>query len=207
MKYAVKKAQKRIFAYQLGRGSAMEQQLLQEGCIRLRPDGSYELFSQEAVNGQGEIAQAGDYFKVDVVEGRHYPYPNARGFFEANHRLLDAAQNLYEQKTRPLQIWQKGDPVSPELQFLLDSGRLQLHPDCPQRYFCAQLWGTALSAPEDATLLFYRVDRSADGTVVEAEFNFIAPAVFAQDYCICTAEKTTAAVPGAGCFRAPCGRC
>lgn len=188
MKYAIKRARRRIRAYQLGSGSAMEQQLLREGCIRQRADGTYELFSQEAVNGQGEIARAGDYFKVDEVDGRHYPYPNARAFFEANHRLLDAAQNLYEQKNGPLPVWQKGDPAVPELQFLLDSGRLQLHPDCPQRYFCAQLWGTVLSAPEDASLLFYRIDRAADGTITDAEFNFVDPVIFARDYCICTAE-------------------
>ena len=102
--YAIKNKKKLVHAYRLGYGSAMEQLLLQEGAIRRLPDGSYELFSKEAVQGRGEHALRGDYFKVDTVEGRYYPYPNTREFFESNHTLVDAAQDLYEQQPKPLQV-------------------------------------------------------------------------------------------------------
>lgn len=62
--------------------------LIEEGAIQRPPDGSYALFSQEAVNGQGQIAQAGDYFKVDTIDGRHFPYPNSREYFLSNHTHL-----------------------------------------------------------------------------------------------------------------------
>ena len=109
--YAIKNKKKLVHAYRLGYGSAMEQLLLQEGAIRRLPDGSYELFSKEAVQGRGEHALRGDYFKVDTVEGRYYPYPNTREFFESNHTLVDAAQDLYEQQPKPLQVWQKEDEM------------------------------------------------------------------------------------------------
>ncbi|MCD8022748.1 MAG: hypothetical protein LUF30_07200, partial [Lachnospiraceae bacterium] len=69
MKKAIKNRKKYIKAWQLGENSDMEKQLIATGAIRLLPDGSYELFSQEAVNGTGEIARPGDYFKVDEKEG------------------------------------------------------------------------------------------------------------------------------------------
>ena len=78
----------------------MEATLIREGAIKKRQDGTYELFSQEAVNGTGEIAKAGDYFKVDIVDGRHYPYPNSKQFFEENH--IHIAGDEYEQKEKPL---------------------------------------------------------------------------------------------------------
>ena len=62
MRYAVKSKKKIVKAYRLGAGSQMEAQLIREGAIRRREDGSYELFSQEAVNGRGEAARTGDYF-------------------------------------------------------------------------------------------------------------------------------------------------
>ena len=84
MRYAIKSKKKIVQAYPLGQGHPMETALIEEGAIRLLPDGSYALFSQEAVNGQGQIAYAGDYFKVDTIDGRHYPYPNDREFFLSN---------------------------------------------------------------------------------------------------------------------------
>ena len=70
-----------VKAYCLGENSEMERQLIQEGAIRKHADGHYELFSLEAKDGQGQTAQPGDYFKVDTLDGKHYPYPNDRKFF------------------------------------------------------------------------------------------------------------------------------
>ena len=78
MRYAVKNKGKIVNAYCLGQSSGMEQELIRLGRIRLLPDGAYELMSQEAKNGTGQRADAGDYFKVDEVEGVYYPYPNSR---------------------------------------------------------------------------------------------------------------------------------
>lgn len=180
MKYAVKSKKKIVKAYPLGAGHPMEAALIAEGAIRLLPDGSYELFSQEAVNGVGQKALPGDYFKVDTVDGRHYPYPNKRDFFMANHTHLGGDD--YEQASKPLQIWQATDGLCEEIRWLVDTGRLTLKPDTPERYFNAFLWGTDLSAAMDATLVFYRVDRDENGAITDIEFNFVERTMFESTY-------------------------
>lgn len=180
MKYAVKSKRKIVKAYPLGVGHPMEQALIEEGAIRLLPDGSYALFSQEAVNGQGQIAHAGDYFKVDTIDGRHYPYPNSREFFLENHTHLSGDE--YEQVNKPLLIWQADDAVSEEIRWLVDSGRLTLKPQEPERFFNAFLWGADLSAARDATLVFYSVDRDETGTITDISFNFVAKNEFEASY-------------------------
>ena len=166
MKYAVKSKKKIVKAYPLGAGHPMEAQLVEEGAIRRLPDGRYELFSQEAVNGHGEIACAGDYFKVDTVDGRHFPYPNSREYFVANHTHLG------------------GDEPLEEVRWLVDTGRLTLKPGDPSHFFNAFLWGADLSAAADATLIFYSVDRDADGAITDASFNFVAKHEFEAGYVI-----------------------
>lgn len=66
MKYAKKAKKKFVQAYCLGEDSPMERQLIIEGAIHKLSDNTYEMFSQEAVNGHGEIARKGDFFKVDT---------------------------------------------------------------------------------------------------------------------------------------------
>ena len=188
MRYAIKNKKKFVHAYRLGYGSAMEQLLLQEVVIRRLPDGSYELFSKEAVQGKGERALYGDYFKVDITDGRYYPYPNTREFFEANHILVDAAQQLYEQQPKPLQVWQKEDKMCPEIAFLLHAERLQLCPADPEHYFQAELFGARLSTSDKGAAVFYRVLRSPEGTVLDVDFNLISEQDFADSYTLCTAS-------------------
>ena len=188
MRYAIKNKKKLVHAYRLGYGSAMEQLLLQEGAIRRLPDGSYELFSKEAVQGKGERALHGDYFKVDIADGRYYPYPNTREFFESNHTLVDAAQQLYEQQPKPLQIWQREDKMCPEIAFLLHAERLQLCPADPEHYFQAELFGARLSTSDKGTVVFYRLLRSPEGTVLDVDFNLISERDFADSYTPCTAS-------------------
>ena len=180
MKYAVKSKKKIVKAYPLGVGHPMELALIEEGAIRRLPDGSYELFSQESVNGHGQIAQAGDYFKVDTINGKHFPYPNGRDWFLENHIHLEGDE--YEQKNKPLLIWQSADEPTEEIRWLVDNGKLTLKPEDPAHFFNAFLWGADLSAAADATLIFYSVDRDASGTIVDISFNFVAKPEFEASY-------------------------
>lgn len=184
MKYAAKSKKQVVKAYCLGAGSAMEAMLTERGRIRRLPDGQFELMSQEAKNGVGEIARAGDYFKVDLVEGEYYPYPNSRTYFLENHRHLDGDE--YEQRPAPRAIWQLGDPMCAEIQFLLDTGRLTLKPEQPEQFFNAFLWGADLSAARDATIVFYQVDRDSSGAITDISFNFVAKNEFDSSYELCS---------------------
>lgn len=182
MRYAVKNKRKIVNAYPLGAGHPMEAVLIAEGAIKLREDGQYELFSQEAVNGSGQLANPGDFFKVDTVDGKHFPYPNGRDWFEENHVHLSGDE--YEQKNKPLQIWQVGDGMIEEIHWLVDNGKLTLKPEDPAHYFNAFLWGADLSAADDATLLFYGVDRDGTGAILDINFNFVAKPEFDSCYTI-----------------------
>lgn len=179
MKHA-KKKQKILSAYRLGAHTSMERELIQEGAIQVLPDGSYALFSQEAVNGAGEIALPGDFFKVDVVDGKRYPYPNSRAYFEANHRHIEG--DTYEQTGNTYAIWQDGDAPCEEIDFLLSSGRLTLCPQDHDHYFNACLCGAPLSACRDATVVFYQIDRDSCGRIKDIGFNFVARRDFERDY-------------------------
>lgn len=186
MRHAMKLKKKIVKAYCLGAGTDMEALLLEEGAIRRRPDGTYELFSQEAKNGFGEIAQPGDYFKVDDVEGKHYPYPNDKKFFEENHIHLEG--DVYEQKNKPLAFWQVTDPMCEEIEYLVQNGKLTLKPEDPSRYFNAFLWGAELSAAMDGAVIFYHVDRDETGAITDIGFNFITAKDFEASYVVCDTE-------------------
>ena len=179
MRKAIKQAGCTVCAYQLGTASDMERKLIDEGKIVVRSDGCYEIFSQEAVNGQGEIAAAGDYFKLD---GNGFPYPNSRTWFEAHHRKIHG--NLYEQLNQPLSIWQADDPLCPEIEFLLRTGKLTIVSDDEEHYFSAFLWGAPLSAAKDATIVFYSIEYIESGAVADISFNFVAKKEFERDYLI-----------------------
>ena len=183
MRHAIKSKKKIVQAYCLGAGSAMEARLLAEGAIRIRDDGSYELFSQEAVGGVGEIAEAGDYFKVDTVDDRHFPYPNSREYFDANH--IHISGDDYEQIGTPLAFWQATDPMCDEILYLIRTGKLTLKQEDPEHYFNAYLWGADLSAAKDASVIFYSIDRDEGGEITDVSFNFIAAREFAAGYTIC----------------------
>ena len=184
MKYAIKNKRNIITAYCLGDGSEMEQLLIRSGCIRLLSDGSYELMSQESKNGRGQRAAAGDYFKVDEVDGRYYPYPNDREYFLNNHTHI--AGDDYEQKAVPLAIWQWGDEPCDVMEYLLRQGMLTLNPEDPARFFNAFLWGTNLSAAQDATVVFYDIFRDASGAITDVYFNFVVKEEFERSYTICS---------------------
>lgn len=187
MRHAVKS--KIIEAYCLGENSEMEQQLLKEGAMRKQEDGSYELFSCEAVNGSGQIAYAGDYFKVDHVDGKNYPYPNTREYFLKNHRHLSGNEYIQNSSGDTVYaIWQDGDESCEEIRFLLDTGRLTISPDTPDKYYNAFLWGTMLSARKDAVVVFYEVTRDSEGKITDIDFNLVARESFEKNYVLCREE-------------------
>lgn len=186
MKYAVKNKRKLVKAYCLGRGSEMEQLLLRLGRIRLLPDGDYELMSQESKNGAGQRASAGDYFKVDEVDGVYYPYPNSREYFLNNHTHLEG--DTYEQKALPLAVWQWGDEPCDAIGYLLEQGKLTLNHADEERFFNAFLWGADLSAAQDATVVFYDIFRDVSGAITDVSFNFVVKEEFERSYTICTED-------------------
>ena len=95
MAFAIKTSE-RVRAWELGAGSFMEQEMILRGKIVAYPGGVYELFTREAPEGRGEMAKAGDFFKVD---GEGFPCPNEREFFLLNHRPLEG--DWYTQVNQP----------------------------------------------------------------------------------------------------------
>ena len=183
MRYALKNKKKIVKAYQLGAGTDMEKMLIEEGAIKHKEDGTYELFSQEAVNGAGEVACSGDYFKVDEVNGKHFPYPNGREWFEDNHTHLSGDE--YEQVNKPLAIWEAYDPLCEEIEYLVENGKLTIKEKDEEHYFNAFLWGAELSAAKNAVVLFYSVDKDDKGNITDISFNFVARAEFDKTYSYC----------------------
>jgi len=178
MRRAIKRT-KPVQAFRLGDHSEMEQKLIAEGVIKVTPEG-YELISIEAVNGRGELASAGDYFKVNITaDGKHFAYPNGKEWFETTHKHLSG--DNYLQINQPLYFWQVGDPISEEIKWLLDKGKLVLHEEDEMHYFNAELWGTNLSAARDATLVFYEIQRNSE-EISDISFNFVKNEVFQTTY-------------------------
>lgn len=155
----------------------MEDEMVREGKIRRRDDGRYEIFSQEATGGAGEIAEPGDYFKIDF---KGAPYPNGRIAFESRH--IPVGGDWYEQIAPPLTIWMAGDPPCEAVDWLLSEGKLRVHPDEPDRYFSAELWGTNETAAKDAVIVLYAVERDETGAIGHIDFNFVERGEFERTY-------------------------
>lgn len=172
-----KKRLVRLHAWQLGKDTPMEKKMIMEGRIVKREDGCYEVFSLEATGPVGEIAQPGDYFKVDSTG---YPYPNGKSFFEKKHRQIE--EDWYEQISEPVQIWSANDSMCEEIQFLLSTGQLSIHPDDPTHYYSAKLWGTEETAAKDAVIVFYEIERDGEGIIQDINFNFVERSVFENTY-------------------------
>ena len=177
MKKVIKKSGKEVFAYRLDEKNEVLEQLVEEGKIKQNPDGTYQIFSREAVNGTGEIAYPSDYIKID---SGGYPYPNRAEFFEKNHRHKEG--NRYEQLPKPLDAWTVEDGMCSEVEFLMEQKGLVLHEELPEKYFEAPLWGTVLSAAKDAVIVFYSVTREENGTIQDVDFNFVAREEFEKTY-------------------------
>lgn len=182
MRYAIK-SKTIVKAYPLGEGHPMEKKLVEAGAIRVHPDGKYELFSQEAINGSGQIAMAGDYFKCDLVDGRYFPYPNDRATFLRKHRHIEG--DTYEQIVYPMPVWLDGDPMDEEIRYLLDNELLTINPADEKRYFNAFLWGCLESRSRDGIVAFYGVKKE-NGVITDVSFNLIERSYFEENYRFCT---------------------
>ena len=161
----------------LGEGSAMEQALLDGGRLRRLHDGGWEVFTQESGGRNGQLAQSGDYVKLD---SQGFPYPNRRAFFLAKHTRLPDGR--YLQKREPLTAWQAGEPLNEPMRFLLERDLLRIDTADPARYFACEQWGAELTAASDAVVLFYKVERDAGGAVADVSFNFVTREVFDATY-------------------------
>lgn len=182
MRYAIK-TNTLVKAYPLGEGHPMEKKLVEAGAIRVHPDGRYELFSQESLNGEGQIARAGDFFKADLVDGKYYPYPNDREGFLEKHTHIEG--DTYRQAAYPMPVWLDGDPMDEEIRFLLDTGRLTLNEEDESRYFNAFLTDCHESRSRDGVVAFYGVTRE-NGVITDVNFNLIERSYFEANYRFCT---------------------
>ncbi len=161
-----------LSACRLGDGSNLERLLLFSGKLRRNPDGTWLVFSRET-DTQGQVAQIGDYVKLD---SENCAYPNEKAWFEARHIPLGGTR--YRQITRPTLAWCHREPMSEEIRFLLDTGRLWLDETDETHYFRAFLWGAELFAAKDAVIVFDEITRDESGAITEIQFHFLAWAEF-----------------------------
>ena len=176
----IKKNGTRLFAYKLGESHPEIDRLISEGKIVPHEDGTFEVMSLEAYSGRsgnGQLARTGDYIKID---SSGFPYPNNGEYFAANHRRISGDE--YEQIPKPLKAWTVQEPMCEEIQFLMEHKDLVIAENDASHYFTAPLWGTIESAPKDAVVVFYRIERDSCGKIVDAEFNFVVRDAFEKTY-------------------------
>lgn len=171
----VQKKARQVHAWCLGAGSEEERRLTALGKIRLEADGTYRIFSQEN-DTEGQIAQPGDYFKVDSTGA---PYPNSRDYFLNNHTHIEG--NCYLQTSPVLKGWTLDAPMCPEINYLLGSGKLMVDESSDSHYFTAFMWGVWLHAARNAVIIIDSVTESG-GKIVDAAFHFITREEFDLTY-------------------------
>ena len=176
MAYAVKESS-RVQAWELGAGSVMEQEMIRCRKIVPRPGGIYEIFSREATGKTGQIASAGDFFKVDNYG---FPHPWRKAAFLQQHQFLEG--DWYQEAARRVKIWRLSDPVCEEIRFLLNRGILRIDPDNPDRCFTALIWGTEETAASDAVVVIFDTDRGAESCITGVNFNFVEIGYFNKHY-------------------------
>lgn len=175
-----KKNGKIVKAYRLGDMNAVLEQLIADGKIVDLKDGSFEVFSQEAVqseSGHGQIAYTGDWIRLD---GAGYPYPGKNDWFQENMRHIRGDD--YEQIPRELLGWTADMEMCPEIEFLIREKGLKLDDNSFDKYFSAILWGNPEAADRNAVLVFYSISYEDDGAVKDAEYNFVERKEFDRTY-------------------------
>ena len=163
-----KKKGKLVEAYCLGEKNPVMDEFIRKGDVVEKGNGVYEIYSQEAVNGKGEVAYKGDYIKVDS-SGKIYP--NSKNFFEQNHKKIE--ENLYEQIPALLMAWTVEEERTEEIEYLIREEKLTINEQDEKKYFEAFLWGTLLAAPKDAVIVFYEIKRNEDKKIENVDFNFV----------------------------------
>ena len=81
-----------------------------------------------------------------------------------------------------LKAWSVQEPMCEEIRFLIDNKGLVLAEADEAHYFTAPLWGTVASAAKDSVVIFYSIERDADGKITDAEFNFVVREAFDSTY-------------------------
>lgn len=175
-----KKRGKIIQAFLLGEEKATVKRLIEKGYIEKCPTG-YEVFSRETLENdkkQGEKARKEDYIKIDEAG---YPYPNTAEYFRENHRHIK--ENYYEQVSKEILAWRSGmSEEEKEIRFLKEKKGLIIDHDNFEKYYTAPLWGSILSAPGNAVIIFYRIDKNEQGEIQDIDFNFCDRQEFDANY-------------------------
>lgn len=176
----VKKQGKIVQAYRLGEKHSVLEKLIEEKKIKKINETSYEIFSQEAIqaaSGHGQLANVGDWIRID---GAGFPYPCKNEWFQQNLRHIE--EDDYEQIPKVLSAWTAEQPMCPEIEYLIQEKGLVLDKEHPEKYFQAILWGNPEAAAKDAVLVFYNIEYGKDGTVVDADYNFVQKNEFERTY-------------------------
>lgn len=165
-----------VEACMLGANTQLEQMLQQTGRLYAVNDWQWRLRTLESPE-EGQLVQQGDYIKLDP-DGN--PYPVHKDWFEKNHRAL--ADGRFLQQTAPLKAWCINEPVTSEIQFLLDTGKLLYLPQQPETAFRAHLWNTEVTTPINGVIVLDQVDTDEEGRILHIDFHFIAPDLFLKSY-------------------------
>lgn len=176
----VKKQGKIVQAYRVGDNHSVLEKMIEEKKIKKINETSYEIFSQEAIqaaSGHGQLANVGDWIRID---GAGFPYPCKNEWFQQNLRHIEGDD--YEQIPKVLSAWTADQPISPEIEYLIQKKGLVLDKEHPDKYFQAILWGNPEAAAKDAVLVFYSIEYGKDGTVVDADYNFVQKDEFERTY-------------------------
>lgn len=176
----IKKHGKIVKAYRLGDRHPVLEELMKKGKIVLMEDGTFEVFSQEAVqseSGHGQKAVAGDWIRLD---SKGFPYPCTHDWFQENMR--PAGGDDYEQIPRALSAWTADQEMCHEVEFLIREKGLKLDENNFEKYYSAILWGNPEAADRNAVLVFYSISYGADGRVTDADYNFVTKSEFDLSY-------------------------
>ena len=176
----MKKTEGVLKAYRLGDYHPALEKLINSHKIIDMYDGTYEVFSMEALkggSGHGQIAFAEDWVRIDCAG---YPYINKNLWFKENFRHIKGDE--YKQIPIQLNAWTANLEICEEVQFLIHEKGLVLDEHNPDNYFQAFLWGTMEKAPRDAVLMFYNISYDNNGTICDVDFNFVDRAVFDYTY-------------------------
>ncbi len=182
MRKAIKKRGKIVQAYRLDDNQhPVIKKLIDEGKVKVMPDGTYQIFSQEAINGDGQVVSSKQYYiRIDSTGA---PYPNSAEYVKRNLKHIQGDD--YEQVPKPVNVWHFGDEMCEELDFLVQHKGLIIDEKSNDKYYTAPLWGTKLSAGKNAYIVFYKISRDEKSNILDVDFNFVESNEFMKTYSWC----------------------
>ena len=176
----IKKKGQLVKAYRLGEENPVLDVLIRENRIKNMFNGTYEVFSQEAVkseSGHGQVACTGDWIRID---GAGFPYPCKNEWFQENYRHVGGDD--YEQIPKVLLGWTAEQKMCPEVEFLIQNRGLILDNEHPDKFFQAILWGNPEAAAKDAILVFYDIVYEDERNILDVDYNFVEKREFERIY-------------------------